>query len=227
MGRKNYHQACGLARALDIVGERWTLLIVRNLLLGPLRYSDLLRGLPGMTTNLLAQRLKELESAGVIERVREVAGGGHSYRLTELGSGLEPAIHALGAWGWNWMGQVGRKDRRSFEWLLVALRRRYLGGRSMVAELVADEVAYRFDLTREHARITRGSSPNATLRVRGPGQVLAGMFLNGIDDRSALPAGVEVSDAEAFGDLVGSFRRGDGETRAAGVPGKRRRVKSR
>ncbi|MBC7173009.1 MAG: helix-turn-helix transcriptional regulator, partial [Polyangiaceae bacterium] len=66
--RRSYHQYCGLARALDLVGERWTLLIVRDLLLGPRRYSDLLRGLPGVTTNLLAKRLRELQGAGILER---------------------------------------------------------------------------------------------------------------------------------------------------------------
>ena len=66
---RSYHQFCGLARALDRVGERWTLLLVRNLLLGPRRYGELLDGLPGITTNLLAKRLKELEEQGIIERV--------------------------------------------------------------------------------------------------------------------------------------------------------------
>ena len=66
MARRSYDQYCGLARALDVVGERWTLLVIRNLLLGPQRYSDLLRGLPGITTNLLAKRLQEMEAMGLI-----------------------------------------------------------------------------------------------------------------------------------------------------------------
>src|SRR5689334_519503 len=104
MDRRSYHQFCGLASALDVVGERWTLLIVRNLLLGPLRYSELLHGLPGITTNLLAKRLREMESHGLIERARSSATDSASaYRLTELGAALEPALHALGSWGWNWM----------------------------------------------------------------------------------------------------------------------------
>jgi DNA-binding HxlR family transcriptional regulator len=70
MSRRSYAQYCGLAKALDVVGERWTLLVVRNLLLGPLRYSELLRGLPGITTNLLAKRLKEMEEHGLLERIR-------------------------------------------------------------------------------------------------------------------------------------------------------------
>src|SRR3954467_4433726 len=99
MDRRTYNQYCGLAKALDVVGERWTLLIVRNLLLGPLRYSDLLRGLPGITTNLLAKRLREMEELDLIERVSgPVPDAGHAYRLTALGAALEPAVHALGSW---------------------------------------------------------------------------------------------------------------------------------
>src|SRR5215211_7019577 len=132
MTRRSYAQYCGLAKALDVVGERWTLLIVRNLLLGPLRYSDLLRGLPGITTNLLAKRLREMEAAGLLERVRTASAGdasGQAYRLTPLGLALEPAIHALGRWGWGRMqGGPAARDRGDVEWLFVALRRRYKGG---------------------------------------------------------------------------------------------------
>src|SRR6478672_10521668 len=100
MARRSYDQYCGLARALDVLGERWTLLVVRNLLLGPLRYSELLRGLPGITTNLLAKRLREMEALGLVERIRS-AGGSEASRLTESGATLEPAVHALGRWGWQ------------------------------------------------------------------------------------------------------------------------------
>src|SRR3954469_21479691 len=102
MDRRSYHQYCGLAKALDVVGERWTLLIVRNLLLGSQRYSELLRGLPGITTNLLAKRLQDMEGLGLIERTG--ADTGQSYRLTTLGAQLEPTVHALSCWGWKTMG---------------------------------------------------------------------------------------------------------------------------
>src|SRR3954463_12938604 len=101
MSRRSYGQYCGLAKALAVVGERWTLLVVRNLLLGPLRYSELLRGLPGITTNLLAKRLREMEQAGRREGVRAAGAGGHLYRLSVVGAALEPAVHALGSWGWH------------------------------------------------------------------------------------------------------------------------------
>src|SRR5437763_2886555 len=136
MNRRSYKQFCGLAKALDIVGERWTLLIVRNLLLGSQRYSELLRGLPGITTNLLAKRLQDMEELGLIERVgRETAG--HSYRLTTLGASLEPAVHALSSWGWKTM-TAPKREFRSFDFLMVALRRRYRGARSLRCEIVAD-----------------------------------------------------------------------------------------
>src|SRR5262245_59973182 len=126
--RRSYDQYCGLAKALDVVGERWTLLVVRNLLLGPLRYSDLLRGLPGITTNLLAKRLRDMERLDLIERINGPAlETGHAYRLTALGAALEPAVHALGRWGWKQMSAPAKADHRSFDFLMVALRRRYLG----------------------------------------------------------------------------------------------------
>src|SRR3954471_12257937 len=104
MDRRSYNQFCGLARALDIVGERWTMLVVRNLLLGPQRYSELMRGLPGITTNLLAKRLREMEDLGLIERVPDA----EAYRLTPRGAALEPAVHALGRWGWGGMQAPAR-----------------------------------------------------------------------------------------------------------------------
>src|ERR1051325_2704730 len=100
MDRRSYDQYVGLARALAVVGERWTLLIVRNLLLGSQRYSELLRALPGITTNLLAKRLQDMEELGLLERVGGESSG-QAYRLTTLGLALEPAVHALSRWGWT------------------------------------------------------------------------------------------------------------------------------
>ena len=100
-GRKrNYRDSCGIARALDLVGERWTLLVVRELLLGPKRFTDLRAGLPGVSADVLAQRLRELESAGiVVRRTLLPPGAARVYALTDRGRDLEPALHALGRWG--------------------------------------------------------------------------------------------------------------------------------
>ena len=98
--RRSYDQYCAVARGLDVIGERWTLLIVRDLLLGPKRYKDLLEGLPGIGTNLLADRLQEMERLGLVERaVLPPPAGSSVYQLTEAGQGLEPALMALGRWG--------------------------------------------------------------------------------------------------------------------------------
>ncbi|HEY5198608.1 MAG TPA: winged helix-turn-helix transcriptional regulator [Solirubrobacteraceae bacterium] len=97
--RRTYRDACGIARALDVVGERWALLVVRELLLGPQRYSDLRAALPRASSNLLADRLHELEDRGVVDRRRLAPpAGSWVYELTDWGRGLEPIVLALGAW---------------------------------------------------------------------------------------------------------------------------------
>jgi DNA-binding HxlR family transcriptional regulator len=97
---RTYGDRCGIARALDLVGERWALLVVRELLLGPKRFTDLRAGLPHLSPDVLSQRLRELEQAGVVRR-RTLAppAAARVYELTEWGSELEPAVLALGRWG--------------------------------------------------------------------------------------------------------------------------------
>ena len=99
-GKRSYRDRCGVARALDVVGERWALLVVRELLLGPKRFTDLRAGLPNLSPDVLAQRLRDLEESGVVRR-RTLAPPAASrvYELTGRGRELEPAIVALGRWG--------------------------------------------------------------------------------------------------------------------------------
>lgn len=105
MKHRDFGQYCGLARALELVGERWALLIVRDLAVRPRRYTDLLDGLPGIPTNVLATRLKELEQAGVVERrIAPAPKRGVVYALTAEGHNLEPAVLALGRWGATQLG---------------------------------------------------------------------------------------------------------------------------
>src|SRR5687767_14976263 len=108
---KTYGQYCGLAKALDHIGDRWTLLIVRELLLGPRRYSQIRAALPGIATNLLAERLRNLESDGMVRR-----NGDGAYELTAFGRGLEEAIHSLVRWGGRWMTQRAEEDSFAPEW---------------------------------------------------------------------------------------------------------------
>jgi DNA-binding HxlR family transcriptional regulator len=99
-GKRAYDDPCGIARALDVVGERWALLVVRELVLGPKRFTDLRAGLRGVSTDVLSQRLRQLEQAGVLGQItlpRPAAT--RAYELTARGRELEPVLHALGRWG--------------------------------------------------------------------------------------------------------------------------------
>lgn len=98
--QRTYSDACGVARALDRVGERWALMIVRELLLGPKRFTDIRTGLPSLSADVLAQRLRELEEIGVVRRRRlPPPAAAQVYELTEWGLELEPVLVALGRWG--------------------------------------------------------------------------------------------------------------------------------
>lgn len=123
MASRTYNQYCAAARALDLVGDRWTLLLVRELLLGPRRYSDLQHGLPGIGTNLLAARLHNLENAGVIEkRVLPRPAASTVYELTERGRGLEPIVVGLARWGLELLGKPDSEQEWRPEWSVVAMR---------------------------------------------------------------------------------------------------------
>lgn len=109
--RRNYGQYCGLAAALDILGERWTLLIVRELLTGPCRYNELLANLPGIGTNLLADRLKFLTEEHVIRQRPQQGSKTRLYELTEQGESLRVAVLALARWG---LGMLGAPEAEEF-----------------------------------------------------------------------------------------------------------------
>ena len=111
MAQRSYQQFCGLAHALDLVGERWALLLVRELLTAPKRFTDLRNGLPRIPTNVLTARLKELEEAGVVERrVLPRPSSSVVYALTDHGRGLEEAILSLARWGTKTIGEPGPSD---------------------------------------------------------------------------------------------------------------------
>lgn len=121
MAARHYGQYCGITRAVELVGERWALLIVRDLLVGPRRYTDLKHGLPRIPTNILAARLRELQEGGVVHRV-PLAGGGLVYELTPYGRELEPILIAMGRWGFQAMGDPAEGDVVTPDSLTMALR---------------------------------------------------------------------------------------------------------
>lgn len=121
MAARSYGQYCGVVSALDLVGERWALLIVRDLLVGPRRYTDLKAGLPRIPTNILSTRLKELQEGGVVRRV-PLARCGLVYELTPYGRELEDVVLALGRWGFQAMGEPADGDIVTRDSLTMALR---------------------------------------------------------------------------------------------------------
>jgi DNA-binding HxlR family transcriptional regulator len=118
---RSYGQYCGVTTAAELLAERWALLIVRDLLVGPRRYTDLKQGLPKIPTNILSARLKELQQGGVIRRV-PLAHCGLVYELTEYGRELEPIVLALGRWGFRSMGEPKDDDIATADSLTIALR---------------------------------------------------------------------------------------------------------
>ncbi|SMC95841.1 winged helix-turn-helix transcriptional regulator [Lentzea albidocapillata] len=118
---RSYGQYCGLARSLEIVGDRWNLLIVRQLLIAPARYRDLIDGLPGIATNLLADRLRDLEAAGVVERQLAGQGSVVEYALTPWGAELRQPIESLLRWSTPLMVRGPDGDSFRPEWLTLAV----------------------------------------------------------------------------------------------------------
>jgi DNA-binding HxlR family transcriptional regulator len=118
---KHYGQACAIARALDVIGERWNLLLVRELTFGPRRYRDLATGLPGIPSHVLAVRLKDLQAAGVITRRTLPAPTDVTvYELTDAGRALQPALKELLDWGLRYAPEPSQDDAAQPAWALLA-----------------------------------------------------------------------------------------------------------
>jgi len=116
---KHYDQYCPVAHALDVVGDRWALLVVRELMLGPKRYTDLADGLPGIGTNILAARLRDLEAAGVVtKKTLPPPAASRVYDLTDYGRALKPVIRELALWGAQSLGPPTAADELFPGWLL-------------------------------------------------------------------------------------------------------------
>lgn len=164
---KSYGQFCGLAKALDHIGDRWTLLIVRELLVAPSRYSQLRSSLPGIATNLLADRLRDLQADGIITR----SDPDGTYELTEFGRGLEGAVHELVRWGARWMGPPDPSEYFRPEWLAVALAALLPKRRNGKLEIHAGDTVLNID----HGRVALGHVIEPDAVVEGPPEVVLGV----------------------------------------------------
>lgn len=155
MSRRSYKQYCATARALDVVGERWTLLLIRELLTGPKRFGDLQASLAGLGTGLLAARLEWLQDEGLVRQVTlPPPARTPAYALTEAGAELEPAVLALARWGMKWaLGE--RRPDQAFRpgWGVLAMQVNFA---EAAARDVTVEYEFRVDGDVFHARIDRG-----------------------------------------------------------------------
>lgn len=205
MTKRSYGHYCGLARSLDVVSGRWSLLIVRELLAGPARYGQLQAGLPGISTNLLADRLRELEEAGVVRRELDADSNGVAYALTPWGSELRGPIAALVSWSTPLMVSGPQGDSFRPHWLGVALEsllgsRRAATPANVGLEVDGATLAIRLDETGPHVALDVDRSPATVLRAEPP--VVLGLASGMLTVEQAIAAGELRGDEH---DLVAVF----------------------
>jgi DNA-binding HxlR family transcriptional regulator len=206
MTTRSYGQYCGLARALDIVGNRWSLLIVRELLGGQARYGQLQAGLPGISTNLLTERLRELEESGVVQRQLDTDSNSVAYALTPWGRELRSAVAALVNWSTPLMVSGPRDDSFRPHWLVVALESLLGGNRSeapATAAVAVDDttLTVRVDQTGTHVGLDVDRKPETVLRAEP--LVILGLASGMLTVEQAISAGELRGDQH---DLAAVFR---------------------
>lgn len=189
---RSYGQYCGLARALDVVGERWSLLVVRELLEGPRRYNELLSGLPGIATNLLVERLRGLEDGGVLCRLDD-----GSYALTPWGEDLHEAVYALGRWAGPLMARPRGEDHFRPNWLRHMVVARFEGvdphRTDLTVELRSGDEPVTLISSRGRVHVAPGRATAPDVTLAGPPDAVVGLLLGRISRADAESQGVTAS----------------------------------
>jgi len=211
---RSYRQYCGLAKALDVIGDRWTLLIVRELLIRDrCRYTDLRDGLPGIATNLLADRLRELERAGIVAREDAPPPIATTlYQLTSRGRELEPVIDQIGRWGGPFVAERSKKDTFRSHWIALPLKL-HLKDRTPRRPPIAIQLHCGDEPvvieTRDGAVRTRiGSIPDPEVTLTGAPQLVIGVLTGKIELAAARAAGLKFEgDREVLRRVVPERRR--------------------
>jgi DNA-binding HxlR family transcriptional regulator len=193
--KKRYLQYCGLARALDLIGERWTLLAVRELLTGPKRFSQLMNGLAGISPNLLTVRLKAMEAEGLLEKKDR------RYQLTEFGWGLEAVVFSMAQWGSQTMvGGPTPDESMNVGWMLLSLTRAYRGGLRGVLGVSVGGRDFELSLRQERMFVTERQAVAPDVRVVAPDfMAAASVFKKGEPWQGKLQVS---GDEELFGNFL-------------------------
>jgi DNA-binding HxlR family transcriptional regulator len=212
---RTYGQFCALARSLDIVGERWTLLIVRELLPGPMRYTELKTSLKGIATNLLAERLRTMEANGIVERRLEESGV--AYALTPWGRGLREPMEALGRWGAPLLAAGRGDDAFQPRWLILALPALLAGAAASSPVEIGIEtdgflMVLRVDEDGPTAFVRPGGEPDTVLAAAP--DVIVALAAGGISIEQALAVGEFRGDPDVLRTV---FSGGDASS-AAPIP---------
>jgi DNA-binding HxlR family transcriptional regulator len=201
---RSYGQFCGLAKALDVVGDRWTLLIVRELLIrGACRYTDLRNGLPGIATNLLADRLRELEDAGVLQREEAPPPVATTlFSLTPRGAALEPVLEQIGRWGAPLLDSAPSSDVFCAHWIAMParhLRDNAPDGPPVRIELRAGDEPVTVEAANGSVRTRLGAADRPDAVLTGPPRLLLAVLRGEIDLKHACSAGLQFKgDVEAL-----------------------------
>ena len=199
---KSYAQYCGLAIALDFVGGRWALLIVRELLTGAKRFTDLQDGLPGIATNLLTKRLRELEERCLVERqALPPPAASTVYVLTELGAQLSPAVYALTRWGGQFMRNRNPEHTFQPHWLVVALQALGLHNPSSAESLILNidlpEGSILVTISDEGVGLQTSEPSEPDVVIRGAATRILGLASGELTWKDAFEAGLEVDGSVA------------------------------
>jgi DNA-binding HxlR family transcriptional regulator len=201
---RTYDQHCGLAHALDLVGERWTLLIVRELLAGPRRYTDLSAGLISVPTNVLASRLREMEAGGLVRRRRlsPPASSVVVYELTAEGESLTGPITELARWGMRTLPPHTQGRPFRAHWLVLALQASFdppaaEGVRETYEFTIEGDDVVSFEVSDGEGRARMGAAGDAAVRIRADAETLAGLTSGALGGAEALRRGALVEGSAA------------------------------
>jgi DNA-binding HxlR family transcriptional regulator/putative sterol carrier protein len=191
--RRTYDDGCAAAHALDLVGERWALLVVRELLLGPKRFTDLRAGLPHASPNVLTERLRELEAVGVVVRRKlPPPAASRVYELTDWGRELEGVIISLGRWGARSPSKP-REAQLSVDSFILSLRtmfdERAAEGLEASYELKLGEESFRVEVAQGRFEVERGEEERPDAIIEGDPATLAGLVYEGRQLDEALESG--------------------------------------